>query len=207
MPWRRYALDKDDKDAPESEDEIHNELTKPKSTPTKKKHSDSGSDDDMVVVDKRVKNGDSLKPAEAKPEANSSVVATTSIETESIDLSSPEKQVKETRDVMEVSTDDEATDAPVFDLTLAENTIFKGKTFYLNDDLSAAEIIKLKSYLQSLAGRVTEHASKADYVITESGRRLPSNSKGEVLLNRWIHECHDIGALIPTTRYKPKTLQ
>lgn len=59
LPWRRYALDNDDKDEPESEEEIHNALSKPK-TPVKTENV-VDSDDDMMIVDNRGKNGDKAK--------------------------------------------------------------------------------------------------------------------------------------------------
>lgn len=201
MPWRRYALDKNDKDDPESEDEIHNELSKPKSSPSTKKVIDSGSDDDMVVVDKRVKNGDNSKPENTN--------ATIVIEDEPVDLVESKAEAnKATQNIMEVSTDDEMMNGSVADLTqTAENTIFKGKTFFLNEDLSATEVIKLKNHLSAMMAKVTDNARKADYIITNSGRRIPTDTTGEILTSRWIHECYDIGALIPTSRYKPSSLQ
>lgn len=201
MPWRRYALDKNDKDDPESEDEIHNELSKPKSSPGTKKVIDSGSDDDMVVVDKRVKNG-----ANSKPENTNATIV---IEDEPVDLVESKAEAnKATQNIMEVSTDDEMMNGSVADLTqTAENTIFKGKTFFLNEDLSATEVIKLKNHLSAMMAKVTDNARKADYIITNSGRRIPTDTTGEILTSRWIHECYDIGALIPTSRYKPSSLQ
>lgn len=205
LSWRRYALDSDDKNEPESEEEIHNVLSKPKSSPPKRKYpSLSGSDDDMVVVDKRLKNGAAPKLEEMK--ALSSVETPIVIEDPVAAVMEERTEGTTTQDVMEVSTDDEMGNGSL-DHTQVENPIFKGKSFYLNEDLSATEIIKLKNHLKAMMGKTTENSSKADYIITESGRRLPSNSTCEILTNRWIHECYDIGALIPTTRYKPKPLQ
>lgn len=196
LPWRRYAFDREDRDEPESESEVRNELIKPKSSP-KRRISESGSDDDMVVVDKRVKNGDAKKRDELM-EVEDDPVA---IE------ESPSKTDK--ANVMEVSTDDDMDTSfndPSTENAETANEVFKGKLFYLHDDLPATEIIKLKSQIVSMSGKVTERASKADYVITQSARRLPDGITGETLLSRWVFECHDLEAFIPTTRYKPKAL-
>lgn len=200
LPWRRYALDSDDRNEPESEGEIHNELSKPKSSPPRRKLSLSGSDDDMVVVDRRVKNGSSSKPEALSVEAPIAIDE----EATAVDLLEEKVEDTKTQNVLEISTDDEGSSA---NHTQAENSIFKGKTFYLNEDLSATEIIKLKNHLKAMMGKVTDKSSQADYVITDSGRRLPSCIKGEVLTQRWIHEVYDIGALIPTSRYKLKSRQ
>lgn len=188
IPWRRYALDGEDKDEPESEEEVHNILKKP--SPAKRKPSESGSDDDMVVVDKRKKNGDeekveAMEVAEDPPE----VV--------------PEAPQEVSRDVMDVSTDDEVMNGSLADLTQVENQIYKGKTFFLNGDLPAIDIIKLKAQITSMMGKLTEKPSRADYIIS-TGKNLPQGTSAEVLTSLWVFECHELEAFIPTTRYKPK---
>ena len=103
---------------------------------------------------------------------------------------------------MDISTDDEIQESS--DTEPPENQLFKDKVFFLNEDLSTTDVIKLKTQITSMSGRVTERASKAGYVIT-TGKRLPHNVSGEVLTALWISECHEIGGLIPTTRYKIKS--
>lgn len=192
LSWRRFALDSKEKDEPESEDEIHNILSKPKESssksPVKRKLSVSGSDDDdMVVVDKRVKNGDEkLEKTSPKKDETKTLMA--------ID------KAAEPANIMEISTDDEVESC---DVTQVENQVFKDKVFYLNKDLSATDVIKLKTQIQSMAGRVTERSSKAGFVIT-NGKNLPKDATGEVLTALWVTECHELEAIIPITRYKIK---
>lgn len=198
IPWRRYALDDDSKDEPESEEEIHNILSKKSDTPTKRKRSESESDDDMVVVDKRVKNGDDKKAEDEEPvviKDDESVVVETSTSSQN---------------VMEVSTDDElmskSNNGSTLDLTQVQKPVYKDKIFYLNEDLPATDVIKLKNQISELMGKITERSSKANYIITENGRKLPHGAPGEVLIKTWVYECYELEAFIPTTRYKPKTL-
>lgn len=183
LPWRRFALDRNEKDLSESEEEVHVVELKAKS-PEKRKFSVSGSDDDMVVVDKRVKNGEEQKLLVIDDE--------------------PEKKVAaETQNVMEISTDDEGGINGSNCLTQAENQVFKDKIFYLNEDLSATDLIKLKTQIDSMMGTVTDKPSKANYIIT-TGKRIPEGITGELLTSLWVNECHELEAMIPTTRYKAK---
>lgn len=196
LPWRRFAFDREDKDEPESESEVHNELLKPKTSP-KRRISESGSDDDVVVVDKRVKNGDAGKSDEPMEVEDDPVVVE----------ESPSKTDK--ANVMDVSTDDDmgtSFNDPSTDNAETMNQVLKGKLLYLHDDLPATEIIKLNSQIVNMSGKVTDRASKADYVITQSARRLPDGITGETLTSRWVFECYDLEAFIPTTRYKPKAV-
>ena len=214
IPWRRYALDRSDRDKPESEEEIHNILLK--KSPSKRKQSESGSDDDMVVVDKRKKNGGVIQkqPEDTKPALIDDPMSND--EPQSIDIkddveASEKMDTSMSTNVMEVSTDDELmskSNNGSADLTQVENHIFKGKTFYLNEDLPAIDVIKLKNQINAMMGKITERASKANYVITNKGRKLPKEEeiKGEILTSLWVFECYELEALIPTTRYKPKDL-
>lgn len=153
------------------------------------------SESDMVVVDRRGKNGNE-KSTEVKP-----VIV---IDEE------PEADKRSSQDAMDVSTDDElmqkSGNESVLDLTQAESQIFKDKVFYLNEDLPATDVIKLKNQIAGMMGKITDKPRRADYVITDKGRRLPESSTAEVLLSLWVYECYELGAYIPTTRYKPKHL-
>lgn len=191
LPWRRYALDKEDKDEPESEDEVLNELLKPNI-----KIVDSDSDSDMIVVDRREKNGNEKKVEEVK-----------AMEIDD-DVEEVKNITKTSQDFMDASTDDdmmeEAEKWSDHNLTQAENQVFKDKVFYLNEDLPATDVIKLKNQIAGMMGKITDKSRRADYVITDKGRRLPEPSSAEVLLSLWVYECYELGAFIPTTRYKPK---
>lgn len=201
VSWRRHALDSAEKDEPESEDEIHNILSKPKESsssksPAKRRASESD-DEDMVVVDKRVKNGDDKKLDPPKPKEIEEVPKTKDVAP--MDTS--------TQNIMEVSTDDEVGRSNISecDVTQVENQVFKDKVFYLNEDLSATDVIKLKTQIISMAGKITNRASKAGFIITAAGKKLPEEVSGEVLTPLWVTECHELEGIIPTTRYKLKS--
>lgn len=171
IPWRRFALDTADQDEPESEAEIHVEK---KASPAKPKLPESGSEDDMVVVDKRVKNGEE---ATVVVDSDDDMVAVDKRKEKS-----EETAVKPAQNVMDVSTDDELMlKSCNGSATQADNQVFKNKTFYLNDDLPATDVIKLKNQITSMSGNVTGKPSKADYIITASGKRLPEGTSGEIL--------------------------
>lgn len=179
----------------------------------------SDSDDDMVVVDKRVKNGDAKKDSPPKPVVvvDEDPVKIVEKTPESIEIDDepvkiiegePNNNKASSQNIMEVSTDDElmnaSSKASTIDLTEYENQIYKEKSFFLMEDLPATDVIKLKNQITAMMGKVTEKPHKADFIITKTGRRLPSSAKGEALTPLWIYECYELGAFIPTTRYKPK---
>lgn len=235
LPWRRYSIVRGEKDETESEDEIHNVLNKPKSpskTASKSLAFQSDSDDDMVVVDKRVKNGTEQKAendqktdqkAEKLSEQVSSVDLNESDEVQIlpepepvvIDLDgsgetnnndpSSQKSGKEPpsqKNAMEVSTDDELMEE--VDPGHIENQVYKSKAFFLNDDLPATDVIKLNNQITAMEGRVTGKPAKADFIVTKTGHKLPQGVPGEVVTPLWVYECYELGALIPTHRYKIK---
>lgn len=188
LPWRRFALDSSEKDEPESEDEIHNILSKPKGD-EKEEKSESfvvDSDDDMMVVDKRVKNGED-KAQVVVPDEPPIVV----LEDES------------KADPMEVSTDDDLA-VKDDDESKTENNVFEGFSFFLNEsDLSVTTIIKLKDKIASMMGELTKDSTAADFIISEKGKGLHDvKHPSKVLTPRWIEECYELGAIIPRRRYQ-----
>lgn len=189
IPWRRFALDSDDQDEPESEEEVRAEK---KSSPPKQKLSQSCSDDDMVVVDKRPKNGDGDKKEDPKPkvvELDSDedlvIVDKRKVNGEASQLIPVDSVTKATQNVMDMSTDDElmskSANGSTSSLTQADNQVYRNKIFYLNEDLPATDVIKLKNQITSMDGRVTEKPAKANYIIAASGKRLPLGVPGEAL--------------------------
>lgn len=194
IPWRRFALDNDDQDEPESDEEIRAEK---KSSPSKQKLSQSCSDDDMVVVDKRPKNGDGDKKEDPKPklidldsDEDMVIVDKRKVNGEATQLIPADSITKVTQNVMDISTDDElmskSANGSTSSLTQADNQVYKNKTFYLNEDLPATDVIKLKNQITSMDGRVTEKPAKANYIIAASGKRLPQGVSGEAL-TRYEH--------------------
>lgn len=80
---------------------------------------------------------------------------------------------------------------------------FEKKTFYLCDNLSSVDIIKLRRFITVYKGEIIDRADTADYVI--SNQLLSSSSKtiyGEIVKPLWIFECNDMECLLPTKRYK-----
>lgn len=161
------------------------------------------------MVDKRVKNGNDSKTKEneAEPKMDEVKSKEPELKHKEPELIQKESEPISTEDkpsVMDISTDDEIHEYS--DTEPPENQLFKDKVFFLNEDLSATDVIKLKTQITTMSGRVTERASKAGYVIT-TGKKLPQNilKTTEVLTALWVSECHEIGGLIPTTRYKIKS--
>jgi len=202
LPWRRYALSRSDKDGDESEAEIHNVLSKPPSATeaakekSVEKRKASDSDDDMVVVDRRLTNGNGSQAKEDEDEKPMEV-------DEPIEVNEKPMEVKSLADV---TTDEEpmALQDNSMDATQAEaeNKVYNGKTFYLNKDLPATDVIKLKNQIKLMMGTIIEKSSRAHFVISKYGNHLPTDATGEILKDRWVYECYDMECFIPTIRYK-----
>lgn len=198
LSWRRFALDTKERDEPESEEEIHNILSKPKPATVV-----TDSDDDMVVVDKRVKNGEVTKPA-TKEEDPIAVLGKSPEKTSQKTPTKTPSQKTPTKtspvDPMDVSTDD---DLMVEDNN-CENNIFEGFSFFLNEsDISVTTIIKLKDKISSMMGTITKKCLDADFVISEKGTGLPEIKHiSKVISPRWVEECYELKAIIPRRRYQ-----
>lgn len=163
----------------------------------------------MVVVDKRVENGSDPKADKsASGDLNESddVQILPEAEPVIIDLDDGQEpnnnEPATQKSAIDVSTDDELMEE--VDLTHIENQVYKSKTFFLNDDLPATDVIKLNNQITAMEGRVTGQPAKADFIVTKTGHKLPQGVTGEVLTALWVYECYELGAMIPTTRYKPK---
>jgi hypothetical protein len=179
LPWRRFAVDRDDKDEAESEEEILCEWKKSKPLLI-----DSDSDGDMVVIDKRVAKKSPPKSIEMKDE----------VEVKSINA---DKDDQKENLSMEIDSDSS------IDITQVECEAFKNRVFYLNADLPASTSIKFKHIIKHMLGSLTKDASKANYIITKNGKSLPQNKgRAEVVKDIWIEECHELQALLPISRYK-----
>lgn len=79
---------------------------------------------------------------------------------------------------------------------------FENKTFYLCDNLSSIDDIKLRRFVTVYKGEIIETASSADYVITSRLLSGSDHMKGEIVKPLWVFECNDMECLLPTKRYK-----
>lgn len=179
IPWRRFAVDRDDKKGDESEEEILCEW-KTNLEP------EEDSDDDMVVIDKRKID----KVASSSPQK----VVIAKDDDDDDDIKETKEEQKEN---MEIDSDSS------IDITAVECQAFKNKIFYLNEDLPASTVLKFKHIIRNMLGTLTKDPSKANYVITSQGKKLPKQiiATAEIVKDTWIQECNDLQAFIPTSRY------
>lgn len=184
IPWRRFALDDKDQDEPESDEEILNITSKTSQKSPPPLEPPESDDDDMIVVDKRVNdNATNVLPADERAVNNKSDIDTL-----------PDGP-------LDVATDDELADNSL-ENTQCECKIFSDKLFYLNRDLPATDVIKLKSQIRLMMGTITQESSRADFIITKIGRELPRDTSGEIVQDRWVYDCYALSVLVPTNRYK-----
>lgn len=230
IPWRRFALDNTEKNKPESEDEILCEWHKPKSsteTKVEKMEQSDDSDGDMLIVDRRGQRNDTKIIIDSDSESYMAIVDKTNKNNNIKDDKMDSKQDNDDDDYNtnrfkdepeqpqsidernnnnknEIETDVYSEDDSVssIDITTVECQAFKDKIFYLNEDLSATDKIKLRDIIKHMLGIVTKNPHKAHYIISKQGKKLPTNFKAEVVKEIWIRECFDLQAFIPTTRYR-----
>ncbi|CAG9798377.1 unnamed protein product [Chironomus riparius] len=230
IPWRRFALDSTEKNKSESEDEILCDWHKPKSSTESKVEKMEQSDDsdgDMLIVDCRGQKNDAKIIIDSDSESDMAIVDKTNknnnikddkmdskqdndddnknrFEDEQQQQQKPESIDERNNNKKEMETDVYSEDDSVssIDITTVECQAFKDKIFYLNQDLSATDTIKLRDNIKHMLGIVTKNPQKAHYIISKQGKKLPTNFKAEVVKEIWIRECFDLQAFIPTTRYK-----
>ncbi|XP_070505362.1 DNA repair protein XRCC1 [Chironomus tepperi] len=227
ISWRKFALDNSEKNKPESEDEILSEWHKPKSTTDikdEKMEQSDDSDGDMLIVDRRGQKNNAKIIIDSDSESDMAIVDKTNKnnikddkmdskqdndddyninrfkdeqqQPQNIDVTNNNKNEMET----DVYSDDDSVSS--IDITTVECQAFKDKIFYLNEDLSATDKIKLRDNIKHMLGIVTKNPHKAHYIISKQGKKLPTNFKAEVVKEIWIRECFDLQAFIPTTRYR-----
>lgn len=209
LPWRRFAVDRDDKAGDVSEEEILCEWLRPKAT-----NDSDDSDGDMLIVDNRTgeKKSSPEKKIEMKVDDSDDedmmVVVKPPASPPKITIDNSDSETEKTHDDEQKENDNLQQNAFDFDsessidYSTVECEAFKNKIFYLNKDLPATTLLKFIHVIKHMLGIVTKDASKANYIITRHGKNLPRNSTAEVVKDTWIQECHDLQAFIPTTRYK-----
>lgn len=212
IPWRRFATDRDEKNADESEEEILCEWKKRQALDI----ASNSDDDDMLVVDNRNKKTKSFKEEKATPEEKATVKQESndddddmvvvdkrnrkeSVEDNLLKLEpTHHKEKEEDTENLRMEIDSDGS----IDITAVECEAFKNKVFYLNEDLPSSTVLKFKHIIRNMLGIVTNNPSTANYIITKYGRNLPKTASAEVVKDIWIQECHDLHAFIPTMRYQ-----
>lgn len=206
MPWRRFAVDRDDKNGNESEEEVLCEWSRPKATKTL---NDSDSDGDILIVDKRNKtpvkkmevddsddDDDDMVVVVKQPDLPPKITIEDDDETINLPDNNNDNNEEQKENVAEYDSESS------IDYANVECEAFKNKIFYLNGDLPATTVIKFVHTIKHMLGILTKDPTRANYIITKYGKNLPKNTRAEVVKDIWIQECHDLQAFIPTTRYK-----
>lgn len=181
LPWRRYALDPNDKNQPESEDEIFDEEFKPKeknSTPQKDIKEEN---DDIIIYDQSESSAadeddtdDEIQQALNKiPKEKSDFDKSTDEDDQEKDENKKEKNLK----------------------------FFNHCKFYLNEDLHTVDVIKLKAFIKQYGGELIKHPVDANFIISKEKVTNLKDFNGEILKPLWIYECNDMECLLPTDRY------
>ncbi|XP_058118627.1 DNA repair protein XRCC1 [Anopheles ziemanni] len=170
--WRKFAIDTDEANVSDSEDEIVDITKKPPEPVSSTDARVEDQDDDVVEVEEPV------------------------MLHELVESDSDDGAARGTR-VYDVSTEDEgdANDEN------SNNEFFKDKTFYLDSELAAVDVIKLEKYIHSHNGTLSKVLQDVDYVITRQKHKLPPSSKAKLVKPLWIYECGEMECLIPIDRY------
>ncbi|XP_053658071.1 DNA repair protein XRCC1 [Anopheles marshallii] len=174
LSWRKFALDTAEANVSDSEGEIVDILNKPP---------------------------DVVQPAESR--IIPSLVEKVQEEAVMLhELSDTDEEpgVTIARKVYDKSTEDEGDHN--------ENNVagsldfFKGKKFYLHQELGAVDKIKLEKYIETFSGAVSNEMAGVDYVIARSKHVLPFDCRAELVKPLWVYECNDMECLIPVNRYR-----
>uniref|UniRef100_A0A1B0G8Y1 BRCT domain-containing protein n=1 Tax=Glossina morsitans morsitans TaxID=37546 RepID=A0A1B0G8Y1_GLOMM len=108
--------------------------------------------------------------------------------------------VEEERDVYDVTTDEE--DYLQEKLKELDSTgFFNQSTFFICNNISSVDKIKLINIIEEYAGCVARKLSDAQYVISNEAVATSHTFQGKVVRPLWIYECHDLKTKLPTQRY------
>uniref|UniRef100_A0AAG5D003 BRCT domain-containing protein n=1 Tax=Anopheles atroparvus TaxID=41427 RepID=A0AAG5D003_ANOAO len=164
--WRKFAMDSEEANEPDSEDEIVDIANKPP---------------ELVDARPDVEEGEAVMLHEL-------------VESDSDDGGAARAHAS-----YDLSTEDERE--PNGDGSTGGMDFFKGKSFYLDSELDAVDIIKLKRSIQAYKGTIRKDLQDVDYVISRYKHKLPPSSRAKLVKPLWIYECDDMECLIPITRY------
>lgn len=78
---------------------------------------------------------------------------------------------------------------------------YRGKTFYIADNISCVDEIKLRRYITVYQGTIIDSASSADFIISNDCFSTASSFKGEIVKPLWIFECSALKCFLSTKRY------
>jgi hypothetical protein len=205
LPWRRFALDSSEKDEHESEEEVLSEWHRPKTVSSSKENQHSeDSDDDMLIVDKRKSPVKQIVIDDSDSEDDMKVVHSVAKRDDDNGINESNDNGRSPPQSNQILQEEDYSEDSIssIDITTIECKVFNNRMFYLNDDLSATDRIRLADHIKQMLGIVTKNPYKADYIIAKQGKSFPKNAKGEVVKEVWVRECYELQAFIPTARYK-----
>ncbi|XP_052891404.1 DNA repair protein XRCC1 [Anopheles moucheti] len=174
LSWRKFALDTAEANVSDSEDEIVDEMNKPP---------------DVVQSTERR----SIPTLVEKVQEEAVMLHELSDTDE-------EPGMAIARKVYDKSTEDEGDHYE--NNATGSLDFFKGKKFYLHQELGAVDKIKLEKYIETFSGTVSKEMPGVDYVIARSKHVLPFNCCAELVKPLWVYECNDMECLIPVNRYR-----
>uniref|UniRef100_A0A182W0W0 BRCT domain-containing protein n=1 Tax=Anopheles minimus TaxID=112268 RepID=A0A182W0W0_9DIPT len=175
LSWRKFALDTAEANVSDSEDEIVDIANKPAE----------------VVEPLQIRNTAPPLVEKAQEEA---------VMLHELSDTDEEPGAIIARKVYDKSTEDEGD--RYADNVVGSLEFFKGKTFYLHQELGAVDMMKLEKYIETFKGTVSKEMTGVDYVIARSKHTLPFNSRAELVKPLWVYECNDMECLIPVNRYR-----
>nr|XP_029734884.1 LOW QUALITY PROTEIN: DNA repair protein XRCC1 [Aedes albopictus] len=208
LSWRKFAMDSNDAEQTESEGEIIDISKKPSGSSPHKRGEERSREtreepvretdeealahydlDDVVMVE------------DAKPDTVEVSGSDTEEEIERVKQMQQKKPTEDVSGMYDKSTEDEGSQSTAD--AFAPLDFFKGKSFFIDSDVGAVDIIKLERYVKLYKGSTTKTATEADYVVTRNRKPMGDSFKGEIIKPLWVYECHDMECLIPTQRYRP----
>lgn len=187
LQWRKYALDANDANSPESEEEILDESMRSNLNLEADQDRESASSDIIEIKDK------SIETFEIDDKSDYDSGEDTEEEIDRIQ----KKQQNQKHDDFDKSTDGELNIDDIAD------NFFKDKTFYLDKiSLSSTEIIKLKNYIRMHKGQLNSDQKSANYLIGHKKIKFNADFKSfQTIKPIWVIECHDMESLLPINRY------
>lgn len=216
LSWRKFAMDSDEAQQTDSEGEIIDISSKPKAQAERSNEKNGSSASRNERSSEKTKEEASPKETDEEALAHydlDDVVMVEDKKPDTLEISDSDTEeeiervkqnqkaeVEDVNRMYDKSTEDEgqSTIAEVF----APLDFFKGKTFFLDDDVGAVDLIKLERYVKIYKGSLTKIATEADYVVTRVKKAMPESFKGELIKPLWIYECHDMECIIPSQRYR-----
>ncbi|XP_065084161.1 DNA repair protein XRCC1 [Ochlerotatus camptorhynchus] len=200
LSWRKFALDSSEAEQTDSEGEIVDIANKPSPTGSRDKTKESKGH--VRETDEEALAHYDLDDVELVENPKPDTVEISGSDTEEeIERVKQKKQTKETGAMYDKSTEDEGQNGNAD--AFAPLEFFKGKTFFVDPEIGAVDMIKLERYIQLYKGTVAKTPAEAYYIVTRNNKPMGENFKGELIKPLWVYECHDMECLIPSQRYRP----